>query len=154
MLVWYFNVNKRHFGVKLLMIKIINNGLIKMVTPPSLLAYKLLMFNNVLEKNPQKLSSLLEAAFCPYFLSLPRLCHSVMDLQPYISTVFLATNFTRSYIPRCMFNKHVYIFSNLSRRKCREESQVFHRRRLITLNLFIRLLCPSSRRNLDQNSIN
>ena len=46
-----------------------------------LLAYKLLVFDDILEKYPKKLTPLLEAALFPSLLSLPRLCYAILDLR-------------------------------------------------------------------------
>jgi hypothetical protein len=46
----------------------------------SLLAYQILMFKYILEKDTKKLAPLLEAALCPYLLCLPGLCDMLLDL--------------------------------------------------------------------------
>jgi hypothetical protein len=46
----------------------------------TLLAYEILMFKYILEKDSKKLAPLLEAAFCPYLLSFPGLSNMFLDL--------------------------------------------------------------------------
>jgi hypothetical protein len=46
----------------------------------SLLAYQILMFKYILEKDTKKLAPLLEAALRPHRLCLPGLCDMLIDL--------------------------------------------------------------------------
>jgi hypothetical protein len=47
----------------------------------SLLAYQILMFKYILQKDPEKLSPLFEAAFRPYLLCFTSLCDMLLDLM-------------------------------------------------------------------------
>lgn len=52
-----------------------------LIRKESLLAYKLLVFDYILQKNPQKLTPLLKATFCPCLLCLPCLYYTLLDLK-------------------------------------------------------------------------